>query len=161
LAIAGAVASGGGRELLSREHAVVYPVSPTTDHLGALLLAPLNIAWLLQAWMLLGATSYGVQRSFLPFALVGILLWIVVATACGQAVAWSIGAIRRREHGIAIVRVLAAALFAAAALLQLTGRLGRLLDAFPTSQLAGGLVHGFSGRWMLSITIEVTLVLAV
>ena len=33
------VLRGGGRELLSREHAVAYPVSPTTDHLGALLLA--------------------------------------------------------------------------------------------------------------------------
>ncbi len=62
LAIASSVASGGGRELLHREHAVIYPVSPTTDHLGALLLAPLNIAWLLQAWILMGITAYGVER---------------------------------------------------------------------------------------------------
>ena len=54
------VASGGGRELLAREHGVAYPVSPTTDHLGALLLAPLNIAWLLQAW--LAARRHGVRR---------------------------------------------------------------------------------------------------
>ena len=38
--------------------AVAFPVSPTTDHLGALLLAPLNIAWLLQAWALLGGAAY-------------------------------------------------------------------------------------------------------
>jgi hypothetical protein len=161
LAIAGAVASGGGRELLSREHAVVYPVSPTTDHLGALLLSPLNIAWLLQAWMLLGATSYGVQRNFVPFALVGILFWIALATAVGQVVAWSIEAIRRREHGIAIVRSLAAVLFAVAVLLQLSGRLGTLLDAFPTTPLATGLLNGFSGRWVLSISAEVVLLLLV
>ncbi len=48
------VASGGGRELLSRDQGVAFPVSPTTDHLGALLMAPLNIAWLLQSWALLG-----------------------------------------------------------------------------------------------------------
>jgi hypothetical protein len=161
LAIAGAVASGGGRELLSREHAVVYPVSPTTDHLGALLLAPLNIAWLLQAWMLLGATSYGVQGRFLPFALVGLFLWIALATALGQVVAWSIEAIRRREHGIAVVRVLAGLLFASAVLLQLSGRLGTLLDAFPTTQLAAGLVNGYSGRWVLSVAIEVALLVVV
>jgi hypothetical protein len=159
IAIAGAVASGGGRELMSREHAVAYPVSPTTDHLGALLLAPLNIAWLLQAWVLLGATSYGVQRSFLPFALAGVLFWIAVATALAQVVAWSIEAIRRREHGIAVVRSLAAVLFTVAVLLQLSGRLGTLLDQFPTTPLAAGLVNGFNGRWALSIAIEVGLLL--
>ena len=77
IAIASAVASGGGRELLNREHAVAYPVSPITDHLGALLLAPLNIAWLLQAWLLLGATSYGLQGNFVLPALVGMLLWVL------------------------------------------------------------------------------------
>ena len=49
-----AVASGGGRELISRDHAGPHPIGPTTDHLGALLLAPLNIAWMVQAWVLLG-----------------------------------------------------------------------------------------------------------
>ncbi|HEX5086582.1 MAG TPA: hypothetical protein VFV89_02170 [Nocardioides sp.] len=158
IAIASAVASGGGRELLDREHAVVHPVSPTTDHLGALLLAPLNIAWLVQAWLLLGATSYGVQRAFLPFALVGIFLWIVLATATGQVVAWTVEAVRRRNHGIAAVRVMAGVLFGIAVLLQLSGRLGTLLDSFPTTRLAAGLVNGFGGRWVLCVCIEVGLV---
>ena len=54
LSMSSAVASGGGRELIAGEEAVPYPISPTTDHLGALLLAPLNIAWMIQAWILLG-----------------------------------------------------------------------------------------------------------
>lgn len=155
LAIASAVASGGGRELLHREHATVYAVSPTTDHLGALLLAPLNIAWLLQAWVLLGATSYGVQPAFLAPALVAVLLWIALATALGQVVAWSMEAVRRREHGIAVVRALAVLLFAAAVVLQLTGRLGRLLDAFPTTRLAEGVLNGFGLEWAVCVLIEV------
>ncbi len=57
LAIVGA---GGGRELLPRDEAVGFPVSPTTDHLGALLLAPLNVAWMIQAWAMLGFTAYAV-----------------------------------------------------------------------------------------------------
>jgi len=158
LAIASAVASGGGRELLNREYGVAYPVSPTTDHLGALLLAPLNIAWLLQAWVLLGATSYGVPPRFLPFALVGVLLWIALATAIGQVLAWTIEAVRRRPHGIATVRALAGVLLAVAVLLQLSGRLATLLDAFPTTALAGGLVNGFSGRWVLAIVVELVLI---
>ena len=54
ISVVSAIASGGGRELVSREQGVAFPISPTTDHLGALLLAPLNISWLIQAWGLLG-----------------------------------------------------------------------------------------------------------
>ena len=161
LAVASAIASGGGRELLNREHGVAYPVSPTTDHLGALLLAPLNIAWLLQAWVLLGATAYALPPKFLPFALVGVLLWIVLATTIGQLVAWSIEAVRRREHGIAVVRTMAGLVFGVAVLLQLSGRLATLLDSFPTTALAAGLVNGFSARWLGAIGIELALIVVV
>ena len=58
LNVSSAVASGGGRELISRDQASPYPISPTTDHLGALVLAPLNIAWMIQAWALLGTMAY-------------------------------------------------------------------------------------------------------
>ena len=61
--MASAIASGGGRELISREEAAPYPISPTTDHLGALVLAPLNIAWMIQAWLLLGSVSYSVPAN--------------------------------------------------------------------------------------------------
>jgi hypothetical protein len=160
LAIASSVASGGGRELLNREHGVSYPISPTTDHLGALLLAPLNIAWLLQAWVLLGATSYGVPKRFLPFALLGVLIWIALATAVGQIVAWTVEAIRRHDHGIAVVRAMAAVLFGAAVLLQLGGHLATLLDTFPTTPLATGLVNGWSWRWLVSVALEAVLLVA-
>ena len=160
LSVASAVASGGGRELLNREHAVIHPVSPTTDHLGALLLAPLNIAWLLQAWVLLGATSYGVARGFLLPALLGMVVWVALATAVGQVLAWTMEAIRRREHGIVVVRGIALALIATAVGLQLTGNLGRLLDSRLSAWFAAGLVNGFGGRWVLTILLEVLLLAA-
>ena len=50
LSIGSAMSSGGGRELLSRPEASIHPLSPLTDHLGALALAPLNLAWLVQVW---------------------------------------------------------------------------------------------------------------
>ena len=62
VAVISAVVSGGGRELLPRDQAAPYPISPTTDHLGALLLAPVNTAWLLQAWVLLGSAARGRSR---------------------------------------------------------------------------------------------------
>lgn len=159
LAIASAVASGGGRELMSREHAVVHPISPTTDHLGALVLAPLNVAWLLQAWLLLGATAYGVPRGTLTAAQIGMVLWIGVATAVGQAVAWSVEAVRRTTHGIAIVRGLGVALAAATVALQLTDRLLSMLDAISTRWLVTRFVEGLTWDWAEAVTLELLLLL--
>ena len=90
LAAVSAGASGGGRELLARDPAQIHPVSPTTDHLGALLLAPLNIAWLLQAWMLLGVTAYALGTTSLAQAQIVMLLWLAAATAVAQVLAWSL-----------------------------------------------------------------------
>ena len=76
LAIFTAVASAGGREILPREQAVAFPVSTTTDHLGALMLAPLNIAWIAQAWTMLGITSYAVGPDRVWAYELPILLWV-------------------------------------------------------------------------------------
>ena len=161
LAIVAGVASGGGRELVPREELVAFPLSPTTDHLGALLLAPLNVAWLLQSWSLLGMTAYGLGAGgALAPMLVTTVLWVAAATALGQAAAWVVEGVRRRRHGIGVVRLLAGALVAAAAVLQLSGRLGDVLDALPTRWLVIGGLGGFDGRWWLTAAAEVGLLVA-
>ena len=104
LNVASAVASGGGRELISRDQASPYPISPTTDHLGALVLAPLNIAWMIQAWVLLGSMAYSFGPDNLFQAQVVILLWLVFATTLGQVVAWTMESVRRGPYGIGISR---------------------------------------------------------
>ena len=157
LTVASAVASGGGRELLSREHGMVFPVSATTDHLGALLLAPLNIAWLIQAWALLALTAYGVERPSLVAAQLGMVVWIAAATAVGQVVAWTVEGIRRSQHGIVVVRALGIGLASAAAALQVSGNLGRALDGLQTRWLVVGLVDGLSVRWLASVGVMLLL----
>jgi len=157
LAIGSAIASGGGRELLNREHGVAFPVSPTTDHLGALLLAPLNIAWLLQAWILLGLTAYGVERNALLASEIGVLVWIAAATAVGQVVAWTVEAVRRTTHGLAVIRTLGLALAATVVLLQLNHQFASTLDSLKTSWLVVGFVDGFGSRWGESVGVEVVL----
>jgi hypothetical protein len=159
LALVSAVASGGGRELVPRDELVAYPVSPTTDHLGALLLAPLNIAWLLQCWLLLGSASYAVGSGlFLP-VVIGTFLWVLAATAIGQVVAWSIEGVRRLAYGVAVVRGLALAALVTAAVLQLSHRLDDVLDALPTRWLVTGLLVGFGWRWLLTVALIVALLL--
>lgn len=160
LSLVAAVASGGGRELVPREQLAAYPVSPTTDHLGALLLAPLNVAWLLQSWTLLATAAYGLGPTrWLPGA-VAVLLWIAAATATAQVVAWSVEGVRRLPHGITLVRGLVVAGGALGAWLQLTHRLAPLLDSLPTRWFVLGFIHGVDGRWVLTLAAELGILLA-
>ena len=143
ISIVSAATSGGGRELLPRDQAVAFPVSPTTDHLGALLMVPLNVAWLLQCWTVLGATSYAVgARPTLLLALVPVLLWLAGATALAQALAWCVEWVRRGRHGRYVVRAGALALAAGIGALVATDTLTTVLDKSPTLRIAVGVVDG-------------------
>ena len=148
VSLVSAAASGGGRELLPREQAVAFPVSPTTDHLGALLMAPLNIAWLLQGWTVLGLTAYGVgPRPLLAAALVPVYLWLFAGTALAQTVAWCVEYMRRGRRGTLLVRVAAVALAGAMAMLIASDRVVPVLDSSPTLRVALAVLAGATGHW--------------
>jgi hypothetical protein len=162
LALFAAASSGGGRELLARDPAAIHPVSPTTDHLGALLLAPLNIAWMLQAWLLLGSAAYGVGPGSLVAAQVVVLVWLAFATASAQMLAWSLEGVRRVPHGISVVRGLNVVFFGIALGLQLSNNLTDVFDEIPTRWIVLGMLDGFTGRWALTVGLGVvSLVVAV
>ena len=148
IAVISAVASGGGRELLPREQAVAFPVSPTTDHLGALLMAPLNIAWLMQGWAVLGATAFVVGTEGLLAAQVPVLLWLMVATSLAQVAAWVAEWVRRGPFGAWIIRIVVAALAVTMAVLIATDRLIQILDKAPTLQITLGALYGSQGVWL-------------
>ncbi len=155
LNIASAVASGGGRELLSRDQASPYPISPTTDHLGALLLAPFNIAWMIQAWVLFGSMAYSYAGNRLFQAQVAMLLWLVFCTTLGQVVAWTMEAVRRGPYGIGITRGLLVGLALAAGVVQLTGHATDALDTIPTLWVFQGAVSGWAARWWMLLALLV------
>jgi len=152
LAVLGSVASGGGRELVPREQAVALPISTVTEHLGALLLAPVNIAWLIQAWTLLGTTAYVLGPSNLVAVAVPLLLWIAAATALGQLAGWVFEGIRRGPYGILAVRVIFVIFSAWVAALVLTDRLTGVLDASPTLRLYLLASDGSEGAWTNWVT---------
>ena len=151
LNMASAVASGGGRELISRDQAAPYPISPTTDHLGAVLLAPLNIAWMIQAWVLLGMVAYSTPHRLLVQTQIMIVLWLVFSTTAGQVVAWTMEAIRRGPFGIAISRSVLVLLGLTASAVQLTGNTGAFFDRVPTLRLFLYALAGWSWRWAFGI----------
>jgi hypothetical protein len=160
LAVVSAVASGGGRELLARDPGQIHPLSPTTDHLGALLLAPLNISWLLQCWGLLGATAYARGLDGLAPAQLVLVAWVLAATATAQVVAWSLEGVRRTAHGIAVVRLLAAGLVGTGLALQMNDALVPLLDRIPTTPLVVGMLSGWSWRWATTLLVVLAALLA-
>ena len=131
-----AAASGGGRELVPREQAVAFPISPTTDHLGALVMAPLNIAWLLQAWVLLGATAFvsGVGWGLLLGQLV-LLVWLATATAFAQVVGWALEWLRRGRHGAGATRLVTVVAVLVGAYLVAGDKLVPALEARPTTEV--------------------------
>lgn len=157
VAIVSAAASGGGRELLSRDEGVAFAVSPATDHLGALLMAPLNIAWLLQAWTLLGATAYVVGPGpGLLLAQAPVLAWLVAATALAQVLAWTVEWVRRGPHGAVFVRILVVALGGGFTALIVTHKMVPLLNHSPTLLIARGVLYGASGSllpWALMLVV--------
>lgn len=139
LGIGASMGGGGGRELLPREQAVIHPIGPVTEHLGALVLAPLNLAWLLQAWALLAATALSVGPQGLLGAQAVVVLWLLVATALAQVVGWSVEGTRRTRHGVLVVRTLTVLVGVALLVGQVAGRLDDLVRVLPTTALASSL----------------------
>ncbi len=147
LAVGAAMGSGGGRELLSRSEAAVHPISPVTEHLGALVLAPVNLAWMVQAWTLLAITALVTPPGHLVGAQLVVLAWVLAATALGQAAGWAVEGVRRTARGVLVVRIGAGAVVVALAALHLAGLLAPLARSLPTTWLAD---TAQTGRWPLA-----------
>ena len=148
LAVGAAMGSGGGRELLSRSEAAVHPISPVTEHLGALLLAPVNLAWMVQAWGLLAVTALVTPPGHLVGAQLVVLAWVLAATALGQAAGWAVEGVRRTARGVLVVRIGAGAVVVVLAALHLAGLLAPLARSLPTTWLAD---TSQTGRWPLAL----------
>ena len=151
LVVTSAIASGGGRELLPRDGATPYPVGPVVDHLGALLLAPLSVAWLFQAWTLLGVAAYLVPPADLLPAVLVVLAWLVAATAAGQVAGWSAETVRRTRHGKPLLRGALVLAVVAATVLALVGPAVELGDPDGLRFLRVALVHAWGATWLATV----------
>ena len=160
IALISAAASGGGRELLPRDQGVAYPVTPLTDHLGALLMAPLNTAWLLQAWTLLGATAYVVGPTWrLPLVQLPVLLWLACATSIAQVLGWAMEWVRRGPGGVWVIRGVGAAFGLTLAFLIASDELVPLLEASPTVTVTTVSLGAGNVAWPLYLRVLGTLAL--
>ena len=157
LAISAAMGSGGGRELMSRSEAAIHPISPVTEHLGALALAPLNLGWLVQLWVLLAITALVTPSDRLLGAHLVVLAWALAATALGQAAGWAVEGVRRTPHGVLVVRVGSVLVVAVLAALQLAGVLVGLVTSLPTTWLVETMQ---TARWPLAVLVLLAVAVA-
>jgi hypothetical protein len=101
LAVIAPLAAGGGYELYPSEQLVAYPIHPRTVYRGTLLLAPANLAWILNVVALLVVTAFaaGPLGAGTSRALVSTVAFIALATVCGQTFAWFVVGCRQTRRG--------------------------------------------------------------
>ena len=112
------------------------------------MLAPLNLAWLLQAWTLLASVAVLTQGGHTWAAIVPVVLWLVAATVAVQWVSWVVEYVRRGPRGELVVRT--TAVFVGVAIVLVVGT-GHLLDAalWTPAAWASSLTYmGADGDWL-------------
>ncbi|MFI7589469.1 hypothetical protein ACIB24_20585 [Spongisporangium articulatum] len=147
-----AAATGGSRMLVPRDGLVAVPVEPGTEHLVALLLAPLNLAWIVETLGLLALAGwvYGEGRltvTMLP-GLALTLLWVLACTVVAQCAGWLVELARTTRSGPWLLRGLVVVAIGGGLTLAVAGAWPALLDSSP---LVGLAFAGLSGtaplRW--------------
>jgi hypothetical protein len=146
--VVAAVTSGGGREVIARAEALAFPVSADVDHLGALVLAPVNLAWLLQGAALVFVTAYVLPLGSPVWpALVVVAAWQVAATVLAQLLSGAAEWVRTLPRGRWWLRAAAAVAVALVVLTVLTHRWRQVLSAAPARPWAHAALAGHDGSW--------------
>ena len=103
LAVAAPLTSAGGSDVVPPEQLVAFPVRPSTQFLGGLLLAPLNLVWVVQLLVLATVTGCLTVGGRLLPGLLTTAAYVAAATALGQAVAWGVTGLRTSRGGRALL----------------------------------------------------------
>ncbi len=161
-AVVAAATGAGGRQLLPPDQAVAFPVSPAADHLGAIVTAPLNVAWSVQALTLLALTSWtvGPVAGLWP-ALLLTVAWIVCCTVLAQGAGWLVELARTTVAGVWAVRLIVVAAGLAAAAVAVTGRVATTLDAAPTRAVVAAALAAGAGMGLVAWAAYLALLAAV
>lgn len=157
-------ATGGGRELLSPQEALPHPISPTTDFFGGLTIAPLNIAWLLQAWSILASVAYSFPvGARLPGVQLLTALMLAIATLIGVVIGWGLEWLRRTT-GTWAVRAIGIAALGLGAWTVLghheAAVIARLTPLRWIEIVQASFALGDWGPWLIAVPVLITLGLA-
>ena len=148
LAVLAPLTAGGGNELYPSEQLTAYPVRPRTWFGASLMLAPLNLAWAAQVVALAAVTSLVTTGPAGPLpGMATLALYVVTVTIAGQAIAWTVIAIRATRSGRWAVWGAAGILALALLAVVRADAFTNVLEASPTNQVVLGAIAGSEGRW--------------
>jgi hypothetical protein len=147
LAVIAPLTAGGGNELVPHDQLAAFPVRTSTWFLGGLLLAPLNLVWLVQLLALAAFTAFLTLDGSLLRGTVTTAAYVACITVLGQALAWTVVALRQTRTGRRSVVSAALLLVAGAAAAVQTGRGSDLLAASPTHSVVQAVTAGETARW--------------
>lgn len=153
LAVVAPLTAGGGIEVFPASQLVAYPVRPRTQFIGGLVLAPVNLVWVLQIVALVAETAFLTAGGNAWLGAVTTTLYAGALTALGQAMAWVVVGLRQTRRGRRAVVAAGAAVVLTAVLVVRGGWGPAVLGASPTRSVVSGVVAGARQellRWSLT-----------
>jgi hypothetical protein len=150
LAILAPLVSGGGYELYPSDQLVAYPIRPATAFRSTLVLAPVNLAWVINVIALFVITGFATgDLDWLPTSrsLVTVAAFILAATVAGHAIGWLVMGFRQTRRGRAYTNVGGVVALVAALFVFWTDNVITLLDNSPTTRVLLGAYDGYDGDY--------------
>ena len=147
LAVAAPLTSAGGSDVVPPAQLVAFPVRPSTQFLGGLLLAPLNLVWVVQLLVLATVTGCLTVGGRLLPGLLTTATYVAAATALGQAVAWGVAGLRTSRSGRALLVGAGGLLLLLGVLLVRDGGRASAWAAAPSRAVARSVVAGGAGEF--------------
>jgi hypothetical protein len=146
LAVVAPLTAGGGQHVVPPDQLVAYPVRPSTHFLGGLLLAPVNLVWVLQLFVLVATTAWlSLDGGGLLPALTT-TAFVVAVTVTGQALAWLVVGARQSRAGRVAVTAAWVVLGVVALAAVRTEGLDRVLVRGPSRLVVHAIVAGAAGH---------------
>ena len=153
LAVVAPLTAGGGNEVVPPDQLAAFPVRPHTQFLGGLVLAPLNLVWVVQLLALAALTAYLTLDGHLPLGGLTTIAYVALLTVLGQSLAWLVVGARQTRLGRRLVGVSGAALLVTAFLVVRADHGGDIINASPTRTVVSGVVAGGNAdllRWSVT-----------
>lgn len=161
LAVVAPLTSSAATELFPSGQLVAYPLRPSTQFLSSLVLAPLNLVWIVQLLVLTAETGFlSVGQPHLGRALLTAGCFVVAATGVGQALAWTATGLRCTARGRLVLRGTLAGFVIAGITVVRTGHGNDVVDSSFAPWLVrtiGAGARGDVSAWLPGIALLATL----
>lgn len=158
LALVAPLVAGGGNDVIPPDQLVSFPVHPSTQFLGGLALAPLNLVWALQLMGLAAMTAFLTVDTSLAGGALTTAAYVAALTVLGQAVAWLVAGLRQTRVGRVIVGAAAGFVLLTAVLVIRSG-LGRAaLAASPAHEVVQAVGGADTRRWATTTLVLLVIV---